>query len=85
MERFKIDGVQLLNADGNKIESLWYEKTQLAEKCESFGIKLNSSYNKQCQEIMLDEYSKIKKLFIVINFFASTSHAAVISLACNDE
>jgi hypothetical protein len=47
-----------LYADGTKIESLWYENTQLAEKCESFGIKLNSSYNKQCQEIMLNEYSK---------------------------
>ena len=47
-----------LYADGTKIESLWYENTQLDEKCESFGIKLNSSYNKQCQEIMLNEYSK---------------------------
>ena len=34
---------------------------------------------------MFNEYSKIKKLFIVLILFASTSHAAVISLACTDD
>lgn len=38
---------------------LWNNGWSLAERCESFGFELKSSYQRQCQNIMWDYFNKI--------------------------